>query len=377
MIELSAGAKVLVVGPNWLGDCVMAEPVVRQLIQEREDLQVTVMVPESLQGVFADHPQIQSVFPYQNKGRHAGWLGRTRLWADLREQGFEAAVLLRNSFGAALDASRAGIPHRIGYASFPRTWFLTQGLERPHDAKERHRTQLYLDLLAPLGIEAQRSDPQVYLAPEKKEAGLALIHSEGGDFSSPLVALHVSATYGPAKMWGVKRFAALADRFVEDHQATILFLGTREEEETISEVISFMDQAGAREDAVRNLAGKTRDIQTLGAVFAHCDLVVGNDSGPVHLAAALGVPTIAIYGSTSSDHTGIQGPKVQNIWEHFDCSPCFKRECPKEDYMACMDAVPVARAYNAGRDLLGLEEEDFEEILTAEGDTDGVKDLGL
>lgn len=377
MIELSEGAKVLVSGPNWLGDCVMTEPVVRLLKDSRPDLEVTLMVPDSLQGLFTDHPSLAGVFPYEKRGKHAGLGGRMQLWKDLSEESFEAVVLLRNSFGAAFDASRAGIPERIGYPSFPRTWFLTRGIELPEAPKEIHRSNLYAGLLEPLGVEGEVPLPQLSVSDELQEAARGLIQGDLGETSGLVVALHPSARYGPAKMWGVRRFAGFADRMLEDHGATVLLLGTKDEQEIVSETISFMDHADIRDGAVRNLVGRTRDILDLAAVFSCCDLVVGNDSGPVHLAGAVGVPTIAVFGSTSSDHTGVRGPKVVNIWEHFDCSPCFKRECPKEDYMACMDAVPVARVYNAARDLLGLEEEDFEDIQTAVGDAQGIKDEGI
>jgi heptosyltransferase-2 len=376
MIELSEGAKVLVMGPNWLGDCVMAEPAVRLLIEKRPDLDVTLLVPDSLQGIFHNHPQIQKIFPYLRRGKHGGLGGRVTLWRELRERAFDAALILRNSFGAALDASRAGIPIRLGYAAFPRSWFLTEAVPLPPDHKETHRSLAFLGLVKELGIEASSDAPQVFVSDEAAAQANALIASEGGEITHPLVALHPSAAYGPAKMWGVRKYSNLADRFLEEHGATILLLGTEEETEVLSEVIAFAEHAGSREGAVRNLVGKTKDLASLAAVFSCCDLVVGNDSGPVHLAGASGVPTIGIFGSTSSDYTGVQGKQATNLWERYDCSPCFKRDCSKEDYMACMDAVPVARVFNTARDLLGLEEEDFEEIAAAVGDAQGIKDEG-
>jgi ADP-heptose:LPS heptosyltransferase len=177
-------------------------------------------------------------------------------------------------------------------------------------------------------------------------------------------------------MWSEKKFAGIADRLIEEQDATVLLCGTKEETELVSSVVSAMRESGRREGAVRNLAGRTPGVAALAAVFSRSDLVIGNDSGPLHLAAATGVPSIAIYGSTSADFTGIRGEKAVNVWERYDCSPCFKRECPKEDYMACMDAVPVARIYNEAGALLGFVEPEFAHIEKAVGDTAGVKDRG-
>jgi heptosyltransferase-2 len=354
MSELSEGAKVLVLGPNWLGDCVMAEPTVRELCEVRPDLDVTLVVPEGLTGLFRDHPVIQKIHPYKDRGEHAGFFGRRKLVAELKSEGFDAALVLRNSFGAAWDASGVGAPVRVGYAAFGRSWMLTDAVVAPEDDAERHRSISYRDLLVPMGLgEKGPGLPVIHVSVEAAKEAEELIRSEGGEPTEFLVAIHPGASYGPAKMWGEERFAALADRFVEDHDATVLMMGTKGENELASTIVGAM-RAEVPEGRVRNLCGRTRDVHQMAAVFSRCTVVVGNDSGPCHVAGAVGVPTVAVFGSTSADRTGIRGEKVENLWEHVACSPCFKRECPKEDYMACMDAIPGARVYGAVRDLLGL-----------------------
>lgn len=369
MTQLEEGAKVLVLGPNWLGDCVMAEPAIRHLCETRPDLEVSVLVPEALQGVYADHPAIARTIAYKKRSEHKGFFGRGKLRGELAKEGFAAALLLRDSFGAAWDASRAGVATRVGFASFGRGWLLSEKVAYPEDHNRRHRTEAYLQLVAACGVETGETPlPAVQVSDEAAARADALIASDGGPPSDLVVGIHPGASYGPAKMWGEDRFAALADRLIEDYGGTILLLGTKGESELVSEVYRRIREGEGRPGAVRNLCGRTANVADLAAVFSRCSLVVGNDSGPVHLAAATGTPTVAIFGSTSADRTGVRGPRVANLWEHLDCSPCFKRECPKEDYMACMDAIPVARAYNACRELLGLEEPDFEDIQAAPGD---------
>jgi len=380
MIELEDGDRVLVMGPNWLGDALMAEPAVRALALAKPQLKVSLALPQALAPLFQSGPENLEVFPIETKGKHAGLGGRFRLWGDLKALQPAATLTLRNSFGAALDAARTGAAHTIGYAGFGRGPFLSHPLPLPPDFKEVHRTRSYLRLLEPLGVEydaeATPDAPVLAVLPEAAEKAKALIEREGGPPTHPLVALHPGASYGPAKMWGEPKFAALADRIIEEQGGTVLVLGGPGEVELASAVIGSMREGDAREGAVRNLAEATPDLQTLAAVMAACDLVVGNDSGPLHLAAATGVPCIAIYGSTSSDFTGIRGAGARTIWERVDCSPCFKRECPKEDYMACMDAIPAAKVWTQITELLGFVEPDFEEIQRTEGDTEGVKDRG-
>ena len=376
MSKLPEGAKVLVLGPNWLGDCIMAEPTVRELCEARPDLDVTLVVPDGLAGLFRDHPVIHKVVPYENRGQHSGFFGRRKLVSSLKQEGFDATLVLRNSFGAAWDASGVGADTLVGYASFGRSWMLTEAVVAPVDEKERHRSISYRDLLRPLGIdEGEPKLPMIHVSEEAAKEADELIRSEGGEPTEFLVAIHPGASYGPAKMWGEERFAALADRFVEDHDATVLLMGTRGENELASTIVGAM-RAEVPEGRVRNLCGRTRDVHQMAAVFSRCTVVLGNDSGPCHVAGAVGTPTVAIFGSTSADRTGIRGEKVENLWEHLDCSPCFKRECPKEDYMACMDAIPAARVYGAVRDLIGLAEEDFEEIDARPGDAPPAPDEG-
>ncbi len=383
MSGIPEGAKVLLVGPNWLGDMVMAEPALRAAAAARPDLSFSWLAPASLAPLLRGHPALSEVIAWDRRGEHRGFFGRGRLRASLRERGFAAVVLLRNSLGAAWDAWRTGIPVRIGFSFFPRSLLLTEALPLPPGFRSRHRTGSYLDLVRTLGVapDATAGPPRL-AAPEAEKAkvpGLLAAAVEGGgdaDLTRPLVGIHPGASYGPSKLWGVERFAGFADRWIEDHGATVVILGGPDEVELGRSIVAGMRTASDHPAKVRNLVGSTPDIATLAAVMSDLDLFLGNDSGPSHLAAALGIPTVAVYGSTSTDFTGVRGAKVAPLWEHLDCSPCFKRECPREDYMACMDAIPVARAYTSACELLGIRERAFEEIRPAVGDTPTMPDRG-
>lgn len=352
---MSQAAKILVLGPQWLGDCVMAEPSIRQLAAQDPQPEITLVLPEDLAPLFSEHPSIHKVESYP---RGLGFFGRRGHFGKFK--GFDTCLVLRNSVGSALDAQATGTAQRIGFQSFPRSLFLTQGPKLPSDFRKRHRSQSFSSLTQEAGAKGELSVPSIPVSDAVKDKARAKIEAEGGPWEGLLVAIHPGANYGPAKMWGEEKFAAFATRMVEDHNATIALLGGPKDKEVASAVAERIRPDSGPENFLRDLVGKTQDLAELAAIFALADLALGNDSGPIHLAAAVGTPAVSIFGSTSSDFTGIQGERVTNLWERLDCSPCFRRECPKEDYMKCMDAIPAARVYNSARELLGIEEEEFQ-----------------
>lgn len=382
MAELAEGSKVLVVGPQWLGDAVMAEPGLRALHQARPDLQLTLATPKALAPLFRDHPGLADVFEVEP--HHRGLFGRGRLSKDLKGKGFDAALVLRNSFGAAWDVWRAGVPVRAGFQTFGRGWCLTEPVPWPTGFKKTHRSQHYRTLAASLGAadgeDAALPLPSIPVSDEARQRAEAAlkgaVEGDPQDFTRPLVGIHPAAAYGPAKMWSERKFGQLADRLIEDHGATVVLLGSKDEQNVCTEVARHVLCARDQPERLRSLAGETASVEDLAGVLACCDLVVGNDSGPAHLAAAVGAATVTIYGSTSSDFTGVRGEKVANIWERLDCSPCFRRECHREDYMACMDAIPVARAYTTIAELMGYKEPEFEEIEAVPGDAPPTPERG-
>lgn len=387
MAELDKGSRVLVVAPNWLGDLVMCEPAIRALATARPDLHLTVQVPAGLASIAERMEGVSEVLAIDRRGEHGGLFGRFKVWAAMREGRHDVALLFRNSFGSALDASRAGIPRQVGFVRWPRGMFVSQGIPFPEDFRTTHRTRSFFTLVEALGVEvpewgSPETLPHLPVPDEARASAEARIRaaakadgSDSDELERPLVAIHPGAAYGPAKMWGEQKFAQAADRLIEDQNATVVFLGSKDEVPLVARIVAAMDWVGERPERVRNLAGATASAGELADVLAACDLMLGNDSGPSHLAAAVGTPTVAIFGSTSADFSAARGAKATAIWENLDCSPCGKRECPREDYMACMDAIPAARAYRAASELMSWKEPDFEDIEGRPGDAPSAADL--
>jgi len=293
------------------------------------------------------HKAVNRQIVYDPQGEHRGRAGFRRLIQALRLERFDAAILLQNAFHAAWMAWRASIPIRIGYAREGRSALLTEAVELPPEAAYGHQAYFYLQLLFRAGlIEKPEPIGDVSLTVEESERTWAAQHLETLGLSGPrfLVGLSPGASFGPAKCWPAERYAALADRLVTAFYADVLIFGSSAER-PLAEAIG-----GVTKHQPRILAGQTT-LRQLMALFAQCSLVVTNDSGPMHVAAALGLPVIAIFGSTDERATGPLGPQVRVLKRPVPCSPCGLRVCPID--FRCMNGITVEDVFEAVAGLIG------------------------
>jgi heptosyltransferase-2 len=255
---------------------------------------------------------------------------------ELRAESFDCAILLQNAFQAAWIASRAGIPRRIGYARDARSWLLTQPIRLPAPGEiPPHESCYYLELLRRAGwidtlsevqhIRLQVSDDARLRAEEKLEAAGA--KRVAGRLR---VALAPGAAYGTAKCWPPERFAASADRLTEEFGADVILFGSPEERKVSAAIRSAMKYR------TLDLTGNT-SISELPALFACCDLFLGNDSGAMHVAAGVGLPVVAVFGPTDPKGTAPVTLRRSLVQHKVDCSPCFLRRCPIDH--RCMTRV--------------------------------------
>jgi heptosyltransferase-2 len=262
----------------------------------------------------------------------------------LRREHFDAAILLQNAFDAALIAWLARIPERIGYNRDARGLLLTQAIPVPAPGDiPRHERFYYLELLRRAGMierfpatEAIRLDG----TDAAREAGTAHLAQLG--IHGTAIGISPGAAYGNAKCWYPERFAAVAQSLRPD--AVVIFgsAGERALCETVAEALR---DAGT---SVQNLAGETT-LREFIDLAAACRLFLTNDSGAMHVASALGVPTVAVFGATDDTTTGPTGPLARVVREHAECSPCLLRECPIDH--RCMTAVTVERTAAVAREL--------------------------
>jgi tetraacyldisaccharide 4'-kinase/lipopolysaccharide heptosyltransferase II len=328
--------RILVMAPNWVGDAVMSLPVLSGLTRLFPAARITVLAIPTVAPLFAGQGGVAEVISYppglEKWPTLLGLSGR-----------FELALALPNSFGSALDLWLSRTPSRLGYAADGRSPLLTTVLKGRVGLAGLHQVFYYLGLLEAWGPVREFSPPRIHLFPEEIAAGREILSAGGSDSSGPWVGLAPGAGYGPAKRWPAERFAALGDLLQTESQARLVLLGGPGDREAAAEV---QRRGGAR---FLNLAGKTTLRQAL-AILAHLRVLITNDSGLMHAAAALGTPLVAIFGSTDAAATGPFTHRAAIIHHHLPCSPCLERTC-SQGY-ACLLEITVSEVAAAARTWL-------------------------
>lgn len=339
--------KILVRATNWVGDAVMSIPALEMVRARWPQAEIAMLARPWVADLYRDQGCADRILVFDPQGRHRGLLGVERLAAGLRRERFDTALLLQNAFEAAWIARRAAIPERIGYARDGRGWLLTHPIAVPnHHEVPAHETYYYLELLRRAGWieqlpEVQRITLRVSAAAlEEAEDRLARAGARQGTIR---IALAPGAAYGSAKCWLPERFAQLADRLIADFDADVIIFGAAAER----------DVAGRIANAMRHrpvmLAGQTK-IGELPALFARCRLFIGNDSGAMHVAGAVGLPVVGIFGPTDPFGTAPVTPERTMVQERVSCSPCFLRHCPVDH--RCMTRIRTDAVYEAARQWL-------------------------
>ncbi len=333
--------RILVRSTNWLGDAVMTIPAIQAMARGRPDAQITVLVPEKLADLFSVVPGVAAVLPIP---RNAGVFG---VAAAIRRAGpFDAAVVLPNSLRSALEVWLAGVPRRVGYAGHRRRWLLDQVIAEPPDpfklagiapdtilraAPPRpHQSERYAHIAREIGAA------DVSAFGEGPAGGAAGV--ERGGFLR--LGLCPGAEYGPTKRWLPERFAEAAKQVAGQRACEWVLFGVAKDLPLGEPIVQAL---GAR---CENLIGKTT-LAELIAALRGCHALLTNDTGTMHLAAWLGVPTVAIFGSTDPILTGPLAPpeRVRILRHQVECSPCFLKECPLD--LRCMKAVSAEEAASA------------------------------
>ncbi|TKB69998.1 MAG: lipopolysaccharide heptosyltransferase II [Nitrospira sp.] len=342
--------NILVRAPNWIGDAVMCEPAIHGLRSLFPEAEITMLAKRAVAELFSAAPELSRVVLYDDKGPHAGLSGKWLLAGTLRRHGFDLAVLFQNAFEAAFLAWLAGIPQRYGYATDGRVFFLTTPVAVP--SRRGHQVEYYWNLLKPLGLSGAASSPTLCVtADESRQLDVRLAGAEVG-LSDIVIGINPGSTYGSAKRWLPERFAEVAQRLAErigqdeNAQVVVVILGARGEESLGKDIAARINGRSVV------LSGATT-IRELMAVVKRCRLLITNDTGPMHIAAACGVPVVAVFGPTDSQTTAPYGQDRSIVRETVDCAPCLLRECPIDH--RCMTRIPVDRVYEvAVQQLSGL-----------------------
>ncbi|HKF44871.1 MAG TPA: lipopolysaccharide heptosyltransferase II [Thermoanaerobaculia bacterium] len=326
------GKGRVVVAPNWLGDCVMALPLLRA---------IRTAHPEDLLAVLA-RPGAASIF--RAEGSAGSVLERGSLLDDarsLRRGRFAEAWLLPNSFRSAVAPFLARVPERIGYATDRRGALLTRSLEKPD--RTAHQLRDYDDLLRSRGIEPDLGPPRLPIPPAAAQRAREALERAGISAEKPLALLCLGAAFGWTKRWPPERFGALSGRLAGRGYACAAVIGPGEED--------LAAKASAAAKSPLPVLGRDLDPIGLAALLARARLAVANDSGPAHLAAAVGTPVVALFGPTDPGRTSPSGAPVEVLDRFVFCSPCFLKECPYGH--ECLREITVEMVLAAAERLPG------------------------
>jgi heptosyltransferase-2 len=321
----------------------MCEPALRGLRSLFPQAELTLLAKRTVAELFAGYTGLNRVLVYDDKGAHAGLAGKWTLAGTLRRHRFDLAVLFQNAFEAAFITWLAGIPRRYGYLTDGRAIFLTDPVAVPGSHSLTHQVEYYWNLLTPLGLSGAPPSPQLMVSAEEERQMGERLASSGVAPSDLVIGINPGSTYGSAKRWLPDRFAEVAQRLaarISEEKGTrtaVVILGAKGEESLGTDI-------AARILGRSVVLSGTTTIRELMAVTKRCRLLITNDTGPMHIAAACGVPVVAIFGPTDWRTTAPYGQEQAIVREPVDCAPCLLRECPIDH--RCMTRVPVDRVYD-------------------------------
>lgn len=341
--------RVVVRGTNWVGDAVMTIPALRELRRVLPHAHITLATRSWSQGIFSDADFIDELLVYDRGARDFGAVWQqTRAW---RKRSFDLALLFQNAFEAALIATLVGVPNRLGYATDNRRLLLTHPIELPAWRGARHEVFYYLNIINELeeslyGASDIMNNAPVFaleVSEARRNDARSILREHGARADHTLVALCPGSTNSRAKRWPANNYAALADQVIEHAGVEVLLVGAPDEKNVSQEVATQM-----RYEPVM-LTGRT-SLAQLTAVLSQVDLLVTNDTGPAHIAAALERPTIVIFGPTDPTTTRPFSNSAEIIRRPPACAPCMLRDCPIDH--RCMTAITPEEVYMRAIQLL-------------------------
>lgn len=335
--------KIGIVLPNWIGDVVMATPALRALRERYPDARLTGILRPYVREVLAGTHWLDETIALDTKKRPR-WLSLLRGGKQLRAQHFDQVLLLTNSLSTGLVAWLSAAPERVGYAGWGRGWLLTKRLYAPVENGRkvpRSAVDHYLEVAAAAGAPTNRTAVELATTAGEVAAAQAVWHEFRLHQARQVVVLNTGGAYGAAKSWPAEHFALLAKRIVRKFDAAVLVICGQSEKAAAAEIVRLAD-----EPRVVSLANHATSIGLSKGCLAAADLVVTTDSGPRHLAAALGTPTISLFGPTDPRWSDNYQPGAITLQEPVPCGPCGQRTCPLKHHR-CMVDLHVDRVFAA------------------------------
>ncbi|MBI3237141.1 MAG: lipopolysaccharide heptosyltransferase II [Chlamydiales bacterium] len=342
--------NVIVRMPNWIGDLVMATPILADIKKRFPRAQLTAMCRSPICDLLRDDSHIDNLFVFSKSEGAKGLKQKKQIIQKLRAGNYDLGILLTHSLSSAWWFWQGGVANRLGYDGSFRKLFLTESLPFPENLQSQHLVITYKMLLKPLGISVSDTAPRLYLSEQEILSAKELLKGKGIPNGAKILGVNPGATYGSAKCWLPERFKEVVQRLLRDLDLHVVFFG---DQATASLVGEICEGLGSR---VVNLAGAT-SLRTFASIVSLCDLLLTNDSGPMHVADAVETPIVALFGSTSEIVTGpYRQGKV--IHKHVECSPCYQRRCPID--FRCMKRIESDEVYQALAQALGYKHSKLE-----------------
>ena len=356
-IQHKAADRLLVVMPTWVGDNVMAMPTLRALRELYPKAHISALVRANVKPIIESCPWIDRILTIRQRRKglsDARRGGLLTLAARIAAGKFDTAVLLPNSFRSALIVRLAGIPRRVGYNRDGRATLLTDRL-LPLKSKEGFiptpTLDYYLSIAAYLGSPTPSKKMSLFTRPSDDQRALQLLRDAGADIAGKrLVIINPGANFGDAKIWNAERFAQVADRCITELNATVAITGSPKERTILDAVLK------AAKEPLIDLSALGMDLTLLKSIVKHSSLMITNDTGPRHIAAALDVPVVTIFGPTDPAWTLIDFAAERQVRVDVYCGPCQKKLCPLRhtpDNHICMKRVTVDMVFEKASELLG------------------------
>jgi heptosyltransferase-2 len=365
--EIIKPRKILVRGVNWIGDAVMSMPAVRQLRKAFPQAEIHLLVQDKLSDIWKSNPDINSVIEISPSDSPFAVAGL------VKKYDFDIAVIFPNSFRSAIEAWLSGIPRRVGFSFGLRSMLLTDPVKPPHKfvkikklskwkirrlisenknstivnlSPQHHHIYNYLCIVGAIGASQVTTEPEILV--DKNLTELTVNKFGLGRISGrKILGLNPGAEYGIAKRWFPERFTEAAVQIYNKIKCGILIFGGKKDAQYCEQISEAIRNLISEPDCVINLAGKTSLLE-LCSTLKLCDVVISNDTGPAHIAAAVGTSVVAIFASTSPELTapGLPGSdKHIIIRSTAPCSPCFRRVCPID--FRCMNEISVGQVVSA------------------------------
>ncbi len=341
--------RVVVRGANWVGDAVMTVPALRELRRVLPGAHITLATRAWAEGIFDGADFIDDLMLVDDDGK--GLRRFLRQSKQLRARRFDMAILFPNAFAHALLARYSRVPRRVGYATDGRGFLLTHPLAVPRWRKERHEVNYYLHIVGEIErilygstqVEQREPDINLQISNRAADEARALLKEQGVLLDRPIVALCPGSTNSRAKRWPLERFAAVADMLIENAGAQILLIGAKEERDVSEKVCTQMKSAPFM------LTGRTTLSQT-AAILALSNLLVTNDTGPAHIAAAVRCPVVVVFGPTNPQTTAPFTSSAAIVRRPPVCAPCMLRDCPIDH--RCMTAITPEEVFERAASAL-------------------------